>query len=152
MGHVYSYFLPDSKRKLCDDILDDLDFALHITLHNENTKIDYLPLLEHLQSTNPIFSYWNGKSIYLLYSPNQKHPHLRSNVSGDVISILAADVTRYCMINRIGDPYCVEVEIHVGNHYAAKNNLLELIRNNLYCGTLYGIDHLSEEKIKEQFN
>ena len=53
MGQIYSYFLPESKRKLCDDIVDDIDFSLHVTIHNIGRTPDYTMLLEYLQSTNP---------------------------------------------------------------------------------------------------
>jgi hypothetical protein len=87
----------------------------------------------------------------LLYNYKEKHPNLRSNVSGEIISTIAADVTRYCLMHQICDPYCVEVEIHVESHKVAKDALLQLIKNNLYYGKLYGIENLSEDKIKEQF-
>lgn len=151
MGQLYSYFLPESKRELCDDIVNDIDFALHITIRNIGKPPNYSVLLEHLQSTNPVLSYWYCKSIYLLYSPKQKHPNLRSNISGNIISTLSAEVTRYCLLNRVCDPYCVEVDILAEPHKTARDALLLLIKNNLYYGKLHGIENLSEEKIREQF-
>lgn len=152
MGQIYSYFLPESKRKLCDDIVDDIDFSLHVTIHNIGRTPDYSKLLAHLQSTNPVLSYWYCKSIYLLYSPKQKHANLRSNISGDIISTLSAEVTRYCLLNRVCDPYCVEIDIIAEPHKTARDALLLLIKNNLYYGKLHGIENLSEEKIREQFH
>lgn len=152
MGQAYSYFLTESKRKLCDDIIDDIDFTLHITIHSIGITPDYSKLLEYLQSTNPILSYWYCKSIYLLYSPKQKYLNLRSNVSGDIISTLSGDITRYCLLNRVCDPYCVEVDIIAEPHKTAREALLLLIKNNLYYGKLHGIEILSEEKIREQFS
>lgn len=151
MGQVYSYFLHDSRRRLCDDLVDDLDFSLQITIYSIGSIPDYSALLEHLQLTNPVLSYWHRQCIYLLYSHKLKHPHLRSNVSGDIISTLSAEIAKYCIMNNICELNCVEIDIIVEPHQLAHKSLLHLIKSNEYGGKLYGIDNLSEEKIREQF-
>lgn len=151
MGGIYSYFYQDRRKKLCDDLIDDIDFSLQITIHTIGLTPKYIGLLEYLQATNPKLSYAYCKSIYLLYQPSTKTPTLRSNISGDIISGIAADVTRYCLTAGVCDPYYVEVDIISEPHESAKTTLLELIKNNAYYGNLWGIDTLSEQKIKEQF-
>ncbi len=152
MGQIYSYLSDPSPKKLCDDLIDDIDFAIHITVHNLGKTPNYVSLLEYLQNTNPVLSYTYCKSIYLLYSPSRKFPFLRSNVSGDIISALAADVARYCLLNHICDPYFVEVDIIAEPHDAAKKKLAQLAIDHGCYGKLHGLDSLSEEKIKEQFS
>jgi len=143
MGQIYSRS-PISK-KLCDDILDDIDFSIYITIHSIGKFPDFTSLVDHLQSTSPTLSYFYCKSIYLLYDSKNKHPTFRSNISGEIISLLSSDITRYCLLNKICDPYCVEVEIVIEDFTTSKAKLLQDIENNAYYGSLYGVDKLSEE-------
>jgi hypothetical protein len=143
MGQIYSRS-PTSK-KLCDDILDDLDFSINITIHSMGKFPNFSSLVDHLQSTSPSLSYFYCKSIYLLYDSKNRHPTLRSNVSGEIIALIASDVTRYCIVNNVCDPYCVEVDIVIEEYAIAKTKLISLIENNAYYGTLYGVENLSED-------
>ncbi len=144
MGQLFSYFRSTQPKKLCDDLIDEVDFSLQITIHSQGAIPDYTKLLEHLQSTNPIVSYTYCKSVYLLYSPDIKFPFLRSNVAGEIISGIAAETTRCCLINKICDPYFVEVDIICVSHEQAKNDLRQLIKNNLYYGKMHGVSNLLE--------
>jgi hypothetical protein len=150
MGQLYSYFSP--RRMLCSDYLDDTDFSIQITIHTLGKNPDYMPLVDYLQATNPALSYTYCKSVYLLYSNAIKYPMLRSNISGEIISSVSADVTRYCILNNICDPYNVEVDIYVEPHYVARNKLVHLMKSHMYHGRLHGLAELSEQKIKEQFD
>ncbi len=143
MGPLYSQ--PETRKKLCDDIIEDTDFSIQITIHSLGKFPDFTELLGYLQSTAPSLSYSYCKSIYLLYDAKNKHPVLRSNVSGEIIALMASDVTRYCIVNNICDPYYVEVDLVVEDHQLAKAHLISLMENNLYYGHLYGVDKLSEE-------
>jgi hypothetical protein len=130
MGQVFSYFLPAKKRKLCDDILTGEDFSIQIIIHSLDRLVNYSSLLDHLQSTNPVMSYVHYNSLYLLYSPEHKLPLLRSNISGDIISSVSAQISRYCVMNKICDPYYIEVVIIVEPHELAKSSLLKLIEKD----------------------
>ena len=143
MGQIYSR--PPTIKKLCDDILDDMDFSINITIHSIGKFPDFSTLVDHLQATSPSLSYFYCKSIYLLYDYKHRHPTLRSNVSGEIISLISSDVTRYCIVNNICDPYSVEVDIIIEDYSIAKAKLISQIENNAYYGSLYGVDKLSEE-------
>ncbi len=142
MGQVYAYFNTETKRKLCDDIVNDSDFSLKINIFCNEPAPDYSDLLTYLQLTNPVISYCYAKSIYLIYSPKKKAPFLRSNISGDIISILSADVTRYCILNEICDPYCVEVSIISDTLANATETLIQLISANNFKGKAIGLENL----------
>jgi len=147
MGPLYSK-MPVSK-KICDDILDDMDFSVQITIHSIGKFPDFTPLINHLQSTSPTLSYSYCKTIYLVYDVKNKHPTFRSNISGEIIALLASDVTRYCILNKICDPYYVEVDIMIEDYHMAKAKIMQLVENNLYYGKLYSTDNLLEQLYDE---
>jgi hypothetical protein len=140
--------MPVSK-KICDDILDDMDFSVQITIHSIGKFPDFTPLINHLQSTSPTLSYSYCKTIYLVYDVKNKHPTFRSNISGEIIALLASDVTRYCILNKICDPYYVEVDIMIEDYHMAKAKIMQLVENNLYYGKLYSTDNLLEQLYDE---
>lgn len=143
----------DTPRKLCDDLVDDeTDFVVNIWVYAAVTPIDLRSTMEHLQHTHPLYSYTCNKNITLIYSSGKKPVRLRSNVSGEIISSLTYEVTNYLLKNRICDPYAVEVSISTEKSDLALKKLLEYIAENKYAGSMFGIDNLSAQKIKEQFS
>lgn len=152
MGQIYSYLTPKENTKLCEDFLDNCAFAVDITIHSMDKVASYADLLEYLNKTHPVLGYTYCKSIYLLYDYDQKYPRFRSNMSGDIISELSSDVTRFCITNNICDVYYVEVNICVEPHDTSKTKLLNMIETNAYYGSLHGFDKITKEIIEEQFS
>lgn len=137
MGTIFSYFRRERQKKLCMDIIDESDFSIHIQVHSERPAKSYKDLLDHLQITNPVLSYAYCKSIYLLYSPDKKHPYFRSNSVGEIISSITTDITRYCLTYNLCDPYYVEVEVIQESHEVAKAAIMQMIEKHLGYGYFY---------------
>jgi hypothetical protein len=152
MGTAYSYvFGEPAPIKLCDDHVDGKSFIVLITIHNERTDPpvgmpNYATLLDHLQKTNPTYSYGYCKTLYLLYRPDH-NPALRSNISGEIISSMAADVARFCLKNNICDPYYVEVSLTVATHDTNVRFLKSEILAHRFSGYVHGAHGLSEDTI-----
>jgi hypothetical protein len=128
-------------------MIEDIDFTIRITIHSSDKINGYAELLEHLQLTSPTVSYTYCKTLYLLYNPRVKQPVLRSNISGDIISSLASEITKFLIVSSICDVYLVEVEINIQNHEQSVVQLLEQIKTDNYFGYMHGVDPLNDEKI-----
>jgi hypothetical protein len=133
--------------KLCDDLVEDRDFLISISIHTINSHRDFSKIVDYLQQTGVSMSYTNGHSIYLLYSPSKQTPILRSNISGDIISSLSSEITRQCLIQKICDPHFVEVSITFMSYDYGKQYIFDFIEKNQYQGYMYGLPDLSKEKI-----
>lgn len=146
MGGYYSA----ASRKLGADIISDSDdLVIDITIHTANHSPNLIPIMDYLQRTRPMLSYCYCKTIYLLYC--SKRHHLATNITGDLISMLASEITAYAINNHICDPYYVEISISRTPFELARSQLLTIIRDNNYFGKMHGINILSEDKINEQF-
>lgn len=155
MGQIYSYFSHTKRDELCSDLIDN-DFSISITIHyvprlDDANTIDLRKIVDYLQYTNPVISYAYCKSITLLYNPTIKHPNLRSNISGGIISEISCDITKYCITQDICDVYYVEVSVADTHYISAKRDLFQTIENNLYYGYLHGVEQLSRSELDKLF-
>lgn len=140
-------------KKLCDELIDNnADIVISISVFAANTSVDLIGLMNFLQRTHPVYSYTHNKKIILIYSPKNKPTRLRSNVSGEIISSITHEVTKYLINYRVCDPYSIEVSISLEDSNTSLKSLLDEIKENNYTGFMHGIDKLSAEKLKEQFN
>jgi hypothetical protein len=105
-----------------------------------------------LQKTGAALIYSYCKSIYLSYDRNKHETYLRSNITGDIISSIATDVTSYCIKNKICDPYLVEVELFKQSSDKSEKYILTLVKQHNYFGSIHGLEVLSEQIIKDQFS
>jgi hypothetical protein len=148
MGSWWSY-----KKKLCDDILQDSDtYLIRSSIRSHDKIVDSKYILNFLQKTQPVISYIHNRYIMLLYDGSKKRPVLRSNISGDILSTLSSEIAIYCIKNNICEPYTIDIDITLTTYEEGLKEIINTVDNNNYEGYMYGIDNLSKEKIKEQFN
>jgi hypothetical protein len=74
----------------------------------------------------------------LLYDPSKKTPLLRSNVSGEILSTLAAEVAICCIKNEICDPYTVDSEIMITTYEEGLKEITSVASSYDHDGYLYG--------------
>jgi hypothetical protein len=142
MGSIISYAYATTEKKLCNEIiLDNETFLIKILIRCTEVvekNIDDLLILNALQETNPWISYMHNKLIYLLYDGNKQPWNFRSNISGDIISNITANITKHCIKNNLYDPYMIEVQIIMQPYNTSLNEILKVIKNNNYMGCLTG--------------
>ena len=155
MGSTISYFYNTGRyvyksvfdkngfdKKLCNEILfDNQTFLITIIIRcNDNIekKIDDLSILDIMQYTGPYISYMHNKLIYLLYDGSKQPWTFRSNISGDIISIITSDITKHCINNNLYEPYLIEIHINVQPYQTSLNEILKAIKDNNYLGRLIG--------------
>ena len=135
MGLFWS--IDNKTKKLCDDVIDDnTTFIIKIAIRTH--KRDLSDVISYLQSTNPIVSYQHNKYIMLLYDPSKKTPLLRSNVSGEILSTLAAEVAICCIKNDICDPYTVDSEIMITTYDEGLKEIQMTASSYDHDGYIYG--------------
>lgn len=139
---------------LSDDLLnDDEEFVIKINIYTMKTFSldDIQAILTYLQYTNPVVSYMYEHRIYLLYKPSKISPFLRSNKSGEIISYMSSELTLWLIKNNI-EPRMIDIHIEVREYKLLLDELLLKISENNYKGNIYGIETLTNEKIKEEFS
>lgn len=149
MGLIQSYWKNNESIKLCDDIIDSQQFMIVISIYSMQSIPEYNVLLEYLQNTGCIASYNYLHKIYLLYDPAKSDVVLRSNRSGDIISGLSSDITRFCIVKKLCEPYYVEVDITIEPTTLTKEMLKIYIEQSHYNGILYGVKNLNETTLLE---
>lgn len=153
MGNWLYASKPPIMRRLCDDVIDgNSDFMIEVYVYAARTTVDLSGVMEHLQHTRPLYSYTVNKHITLIYSPKKKPTSLHSNVSGEIISSITYEVANFLIRNNMDGIQTVDVSISIIDSDKALENLLILIDTNKFTGTMTGIDILSSNKIKEQFD
>ena len=109
MGNLYSYF---TNTRICDDYMGDKEFSIHIKIHSMEPP-NLAEITEYLQYLNPVSSETTDKIIILRFNSAKKPILLRSDISGEIISNIVTDITKYCIINSVCDPYYVEASIYI---------------------------------------
>ena len=144
MGSLISNAYATTEKKLCNEIiLDNETFLIKILIRCTEVvekNIDDLSILNALQETNPWISYMHNKLIYLLYDGTKQPWNFKSNISGDIISNITANITKHCIKNNLYDPYMIEVQIIMQPYNTSLNEILKVIKNNNYMGCLTGAD------------
>jgi hypothetical protein len=141
MGSTLSYFY-NTEKKLCNEIItDEQIFLIKVLIRTsdliENNINDAL-ILDLLQKTNPYISYMHNRLIYLLYDGSKKEWDFKSNISGDIISFITAEITKCCIKNNICDPNIIEIQIIMQPYQVSLNEILKAIKYNNYTGNLAG--------------
>jgi len=109
MGNLYSYY---TNNRICDDYIGDKEFSIHIKIHSMDL-FNLSEITEYLQYLNPISSETKDKIIILRFNNAKKPILLRSDISGEIISNVVTDITKYCITNSLCDPYYVEASIYI---------------------------------------
>jgi len=141
MGTTLSYFY-NTEKKLCNEMItDEQIFLIKVLIRSSeilDNNIDNRLILDLLQKTNPYLSYMYNKLIYLLYDGSKKEWNFKSNISGDIISYITTEITKFCIKNNICEPNIIEVQIIIQPYNVALNEILNAIKCNNYSGILSG--------------
>ena len=109
MGNLYSY---NTNTRICDDYLGDKEFSIHIKIHSCDA-LNLAEVAEYLQYLKPVSCISTDKIIILRFNGAKKPILLRSDISGEIISSVVTDITKYCINNSLCDPYYVEASIYI---------------------------------------